>query len=108
MAQDSNESTGKPFDKMTVKELKEVALEIPEVTGVHGMNKADLLLAIKQAKGIPEEKSRKKKGSIRELKQIAKAFKLKRQEALGAKDSKNVTIYRRKISRLKTKMRRYA
>ena len=108
MAQDTNESTEKPLDKMTVKELKEVALEIPEITGVHGMNKADLLLTIKQAKGIPEEKIRKKKGSIRELKQIVKSFKLKRREALEAKDSKNATIYRRKISRLKTKMRRYA
>ena len=48
MAQDTNESTGKPLDKMTVKELKEVALELPEITGVHGMNKADLLLTIKQ------------------------------------------------------------
>ena len=107
MAQET-ESTGKPLDKMTVKELKEVALEIPEITGVHGMNKADLLSAIKQAKGIPEEKSRRKSGSIRELKQKVKVLKLKRQEALESKDSKMATIYRRKISRMKTKMRRYA
>ena len=108
MAEKNNESTGKPLDKMTVKELKDVALEIPEITGVHGMNKADLLSAIKQAKGIPEEKSRKKSGSIRELKQQVKVLKLKRKEALAAKDSKAATIYRRKISRMKTKMRRYA
>jgi hypothetical protein len=101
-------STAKPLDKMTVKELKDVALEIPEIKGVHGMNKADLLAAIKQAKGIPEEKSRKKSGSIRELKQQVKVFKLKRQEALVAKDSRLATIYRRKISRMKTKMRRFA
>ena len=68
MAQDK-ESAAKPLDKMTVKELKDVALEIPEITGVHGMNKADLLSAIKQAKGIPEENTKKKSGSIRELKQ---------------------------------------
>ena len=108
MAQDNKESIGKPLDKMTVKELKEVALELPEITGVHGMNKADLLSAIMQAKGIPEEKTRKKSGSIRELKKAARVFKLKRKEALEAKDAKAATIYRRKISRLKTKMRRYA
>jgi len=108
MAQDKKESAGKPLDKMTVKELKEVALEIPEITGVHGMNKADLLSAIKLAKGIPEEKTKKKSGSIRELKQKVKVFKLKRQEALEAKDTKTATIYRRKISKAKRKMRRYA
>ncbi len=108
MAQKDKESTGKPLDKMTVKELKEVALELPDITGVHGMNKADLLSAIKQAKSIPEEKTKKKSGSIRELKQKVKVFKLKRQEALEAKDSKTATIYRRKISKMKTKMRRYA
>jgi len=31
MAEDKKESTGKPLDKMTVKELKEVALEMPEI-----------------------------------------------------------------------------
>ena len=107
MASDK-EAAAKPLDKMTVKELKEVALELPEITGVHGMNKADLLSAIKQAKGIPEEKKRKKSGSIRELKQKVKVFKLKRQEALEANDAKMATIYRRRISRMKTKMRRYA
>ena len=33
----------KPLDKMTVKELREIALEIPDLKGVHGMNKQDLL-----------------------------------------------------------------
>jgi ribosomal protein L7/L12 len=101
-------TTEKPLDKMTVKELKAVALELPEITGVHGMNKADLLSAVKQAKGIPEEKTKKKTGSIRELKQKIKVLKVKRRDALEAKDSKTATIYRRKISRMKTKMRRYA
>ena len=103
-----NESAGKPLDKMTVKELKEVALEIPEISGVHGMNKGDLLSAIKKAKGIPEETKKKKSGSIRELKQKVKVMKVKRKEALEADDAKMATIYRRKISRMKRKMRSYA
>ena len=33
----------KPLDKMTAKELREIAIEIPGVTGVHAMKKEQLL-----------------------------------------------------------------
>jgi len=46
------ETKEKPLDKMTVKDLREIAKEIPDITGVHGMNKAELLDAIEKAKGI--------------------------------------------------------
>jgi len=107
MAEDKKGVGEKPIDKMTVKELKEVALEIPEITGVHGMNKPDLLSAIKAAKGIAEGKKKKKTGSIRELKKEIKSLKLKRNESLEAKDSKMATIYRRKIAKMKRKTRSY-
>ena len=55
MTEETNESLKKPLDKMTVKELREVALDLPEITGVHGMNKAELLAEIKEAKGITHE-----------------------------------------------------
>jgi len=48
------ETKEKPLDKMTVKDLREIAKEIPDITGVHGMNKAELLDAIEKAKGIAE------------------------------------------------------
>ncbi len=54
------ETKEKPLDKMTVKDLREIAKEIPDITGVHGMNKAELLDAIEKAKGIvetPKEKA---------------------------------------------------
>ena len=54
------EKKEKPLDKMTVKKLREIAKEIPEITGVHGMNKDELLAAIEKAKGIvetPKEKA---------------------------------------------------
>lgn len=41
----------KPLDKMTVKELKEIAKEIPDLTGIHSMKKDELLAAIMKAKG---------------------------------------------------------
>ena len=46
---------------MTVKELRALATEETDLVGVHAMKKADLLAAIKEAKGVKEEKAPKKK-----------------------------------------------
>ena len=108
MAAEKKEQLKKPLDKMTVKELKEIALEIPEITGVHGMNKSDLLTAIKAAKGIEEETKKKTSGSVRDVKSKIKALKAKRNAAAEEKDIKMATIYRRRISRLKKKSRKVA
>lgn len=108
MAEETLDELKKPLDKMTVKELKEVALEIPEITGVHGMNKADLLSAIKEAKGIEEEPVTKSTPVSGEVKVRIKAFKEKRAAALNDNDPKMARIYRRRISRLKKKSRRVA
>ena len=53
------QQTEKPLDKMTVVELREVAKEIPDVTGVSGMKKDQLLALIKETQGIEEEKPAK-------------------------------------------------
>lgn len=98
----------KPLDKMTAKELRDVAAEIPEITGIHGMNKDELLAEIKKAKGIEDKNVGKKNRSARVLKQKIQALKVLRQEALSAKDGQKATILRRKISRLKKKTRRLA
>ena len=48
----------KPIEEMTVKELRDVAKEIPDITGVSSMKKEQLLEAIKKAKeeeGVKEE-----------------------------------------------------
>ena len=98
----------KPLDKMTVKELKDVAKEIPSITGVHGMVKSDLLAAIKEAWGIAEEPTHKADASVQAMKHQIKALKVQRQAALEAQDKKMATIYKRRISRLKKKTRRSA
>ena len=109
MASKKKAEKEKPLDKMTAKELRVVAAEIPEITGVHGMNKEELLTAVKQARGIDIDKPGKKKsGEMRELKKKIKAFKIKRREALEASDKKMATIYRRRISRLKKRTHRAA
>ena len=101
------EEKEKPLEKMTAKELREVAKEIPQITGVHGMNKAELISTIKEARGIVEEKQ-KSDASVRNLKLKIKSLKADRDAALEAKDKKKAGIYRRKISRLKKKTRRAA
>ena len=106
MASEKKTATEKPLDKMTVKELREVAKEIPEITGVHGMNKGELLSAIKEAKGIVETKVRKTNASVKEIKSRISELKVKRAAALDDKDKKKAAIYRRRISRLKKKSRR--
>ncbi|MBF0508273.1 MAG: transcription termination factor Rho, partial [Deltaproteobacteria bacterium] len=45
----------KPLEKMTAKELRELALSLGEIVGVHGMDKEELIVAIKTVKGIPLE-----------------------------------------------------
>jgi len=102
-----SENSEKPLDKMTVKELREVAKEITEITGVHGKNKAELLMAIKEAKGITE-KPKKMDATVGSLKKTIKAYRRKQAEAMNADDKKMAAIYRRKISRLKKKTRKAA
>lgn len=133
---DTKKSAGdKPLDKMTVKDLREIAKEIPDLTGVHAMKKDDLLTAIKATQAddaasvaTPKEAgdaksevekpvAAKKKGAgkkekaeltVHEIKDQIKSLKVKRQQALSDKDGKMATIYRRRISRLKKKTRRAA
>ncbi|RJX31294.1 MAG: transcription termination factor Rho [Desulfarculus sp.] len=94
---------------MTAKELREYALELGGIVGVHGMNKEELLAAIKAGLGISEESGAKLFAKeVHEVKGHIRGLKTKRQEARGAGDKKKVASLRRRISRLKKKTRRLA
>ena len=104
-------SKEKDLDRMTVKELKEVAAENTDLVGIHTMKKAELLAAIKEVKGIKEEKAPKEKiekeaVTVKELKEKIIALKVQRKEARKARDKRMVHILRRKINRLKKETRR--
>ena len=105
---EKKEKKEKPLDRMTGKELRETALKISEITGVHGMNKAELLTAIKQARGIADIKTEKSDVSIREIKKKILALKAQKAEAHENKDKARARILRRRVSRLKKKTRRAA
>jgi hypothetical protein len=63
------EKKEKPLEKMTAKELREVALEIPEIEGVHAMKKEELLEAIRKSGGVEKEEA---KEEVREVKEEVK------------------------------------
>ena len=98
----------KPLEKMTAKELREVGKQISEITGVYGMNKAELVSAIKKARGITEDLPKKSDSSVREIKKKIKALKAVREATLNENYHKMAEIYRRRINKLKKKTRRAA
>jgi excinuclease UvrABC helicase subunit UvrB len=112
------EKKEKPLEKLTAKELREMAMGLPGVHGVHAMKKEELIIAIRKAKGITEpEPKREKKVVAKEekvilttaqLKQKVKELRAKRMEILQGRDWKTAEILRRRISRLKKKTRRAA
>ena len=78
----------KPLDKMTVVELREVAKkEIPDITGVSGMKKDQLLSVVKEVRGIKDETPAKKK---------------KKKKTAGPKKVMSVKEMKQEVVRLRT------
>ena len=126
------ESQDKPMDKMTVKELREIAKEIPGIIGVHSMKKDELLAAIADSEGttaktVPAEKieaaapkaktkakAKKTAGasvktlSSKEIKDKINQLRDTKASSLEDKDKKTASIMRRKINRLKKQSRKKA
>ena len=106
----------KSLEKMTVKELRATALEIPRAVAVHDMKKAELIAFIKEARGIKDEepaKTRKKvvakiKLSKSEIKGKIKKLKEEKKAAQASNNRRKTDILRRRISHLKKLTRRYA
>ncbi|MCS7199623.1 MAG: Rho termination factor N-terminal domain-containing protein [Caldimicrobium sp.] len=97
----------KKLEKMTIKELRDIALQIPEISGVHGMNKEELISALKKVYGIKEE-PKKIGGSIREIKAKIKKFKALAEEARRNNDLIKYERFRRLAKAFKKKSRRLA
>lgn len=105
----------KPLDRMTAKELREVAMVIPGVEGVHAMKKEDLLAVIKEYRGIVDEGPKKKKGvkvkkeiSVGELKKKISTLHEEKKGLAPDATSKERNILRRRINRLKKQTRKVA
>ena len=101
----------KQLDKMTVLELREIAKEIPDVTGVTAMKKEQLISIIKKHRGIEEEKSGGKKVAkvaftVQELKHKIALLKADKRTIVEKHDRKKATVLRRRINRLKKRIRK--
>lgn len=104
------------LEKMTVKELKAIAMEIPRSVAVHDMKKAELIDFIKEARGITEKAPVKVVKTVEakikltksEIKSIIKKLKEEKREAQTAQDRKKTDFLRRRISHLKKQTRRLA
>jgi len=95
----------KPLEKLTAKELREIAKTIPDVTGVHGMNKPELIGIIKKSRGIEDAAGAADHGLVRKLKTKIRSLKVQRAMALQSEDAKMAGIYRKRIIRLKKRTR---
>jgi cell division protein FtsX len=115
---DEMEKKEKPLEKMTAKELREMALGLPGIQGVHAMKKEELITAIRAAKGITEREPKKEKKAlvkkekvvltVAQLKEKVKELRAKREELVQEKNLRMAEIIRKRISRLKKKTRRAA
>jgi len=110
MAEEINLDLKKPLDKMTAKELRQLAIEkIPQITGASGMDKDELVKAIKEVLGMEEgeEGGSAYKAQILNLKNEIK--KLREQKAgTPKKDRQKRKALRRRIHILKKRTRRLA
>ncbi|MBN2437911.1 MAG: transcription termination factor Rho [Deltaproteobacteria bacterium] len=105
----------KPLEKMTVKELREIAVNLPHVQAVHDMKKEEIIAFIREARGIRDEMPARKKKKVVKLKMTRPELKARIRELKGLKiqageekDGKKLALLRRRISRLKKKSRKAA
>ena len=106
----------KQLDKMTVIELREIAKVIPGVVGVTAMKKEELLVIIKEFRGIKDEEPVKKKVkkigekiiTVKDLKKKVLNLKEEKDNARSGKDRKKINILRRRINRIKKHTRKLA
>jgi len=105
----------KHLEKLTVKELREMAAELPHEKAVHDMKKEELIAFIKEVKGIKDEATAAKKKHIGKIKMTKPELKAKirelkslRSKALEAAEKQKSRRLRHQISQLKKKLRRIA
>jgi len=102
----------KHLEKLTIKELREIAAEIPHERAILDMKKEELIVFIKEAQGIKDEKPAKKKKHVvkikmtkAEIKAGIRALKVLRGQALESNENKKAVMLRHQISQLKKKSR---
>ncbi len=98
--------TAREIEKMNVPKLKEAAFQYGgKITGVHGMDKAQLVRALKEINNIPLQEARKASQIDRQgLKQKIKSLKRERDGALEDKDPVKLKRVRTRAKALRRKL----
>ena len=91
--------------KLTVPKLREEALKIEGVVGVHGMDKPELIRLLAGHFGLDIEDKKAKMVATGPLKKQGKELRAKKAEVTAAGDKRAATALRKKIKRLKRKTR---
>ena len=106
------ESHTKNLEKLTIKELREIAAGIPHEKAILDMKKEELVAFIKEARGIKEETPAKKKKHVAkikmtkpELKARIRELKALKTQAMESNDNKKVVMLRHQLTQLKKKSR---
>jgi len=99
----------KDLEKMTVLKLREEALKYPQIEGVHGKNKEQLMDEIAKMLGIEKPHSHFADAIVHtkaDLKNKIQELKLEREKLLVAQDHKKLHDVRREMHELKHTIRR--
>ncbi len=109
------EVTYSDLQKMTLTKLKEYALTVGNIHGVHSMKKAQLIEAVCEVKGIvdptkvaAEKKRLQAQKDIRKLKSTANELRADRESRRKDLSRKQLSEMRRQIKQLKRKTRKLA
>ena len=95
---------------MNVPKLKDAALKyLGKITGVHGMDKAQIVRALKKINGIPLQEAKKASKIDRQaIKQKIKVYKSERDTAIKEKDKVKIKRLRSRTKALRRKLVRNA
>jgi hypothetical protein len=99
----------KDLEKMTVLKLREEALKYPQIEGVHGKNKEQLMDEISLALGIEKPHAHFTENVVHtksDLKHKIRELKIEREKLLDAHDSRKLHDVRRELHELKHTIRK--
>jgi len=98
----------KTLEKMTVLKLREEARKFEDISGVHGMNKAQLLAVLKEKYNIVEGKTESEVLTERKhaLKKKIRQLKAEKEQALADKDKEKLPLLQRRLRRQRRILRK--
>jgi len=109
MAEEFKLDLKKPLDKMTAKELRDLVInQIPNIQGASGMDKEELIKAIKEALGITDEEGQPSPYKAQILSMKAQMKEMRAKKAAEGVSRKEKDILRRKVNKLKKRTRNMA